>query len=289
MAVLRRLGAASGRKMNFDDLCVCVCVCVCQGLVVVQWKQWWKIRSESVDFQGAGTVLRSALMWFSLELGWNWSVKLCYSFILSVWEMERALNLKPSLPWGIDAFWNLIYAVCFLQLKKTTKQNRTTTTKPPFCAWFSYKTKIKNPKPLFLPPQLCAASSKRVPPKHIVLFRFVLCYSWLSTSLGLVDYVFVLLTCQSAFIIFHGSLICVVGWMCVWRLWTVCIGHCWDRSCLNRAVVSMNEAYGRWKSTSSPMPRPSHPASSVMEADISALLQRECLLCWRLREKVNSF
>lgn len=36
MAVLRRLGAASGRKMNFDDLCVCVCVCVCQGLVVVQ-------------------------------------------------------------------------------------------------------------------------------------------------------------------------------------------------------------------------------------------------------------
>ena len=138
-------------------------------------------------------------MWFSLELGWNWSVKLCYSFILSVWEMERALNLKPSLPWGIDAFWNLIYAVCFLQLKKTTKQNRTTTTKPPFCAWFSYKTKIKNPKPLFLPPQLCAASSKRVPPKHIVLFRFVLCYSWLSTSLGLVDYVFVLLTCQSAF------------------------------------------------------------------------------------------
>lgn len=287
MAVLRRLGAASGRKMNFDDLCVCVCVC--QGLVVVQWKQWWKIRSESVDFQGAGTVLRSALMWFSLELGWNWSVKLCYSFILSVWEMERALNLKPSLPWGIDAFWNLIYAVCFLQLKKTTKQNRTTTTKPPFCAWFSYKTKIKNPKPPFLPPQLCAASSKRVPPKHIVLFRFVLCYSWLSTSLGLVDYVFVLLKCQSAFIIFHGSLICGVGWMCVWRLWTVCIGHCWDRSCLNRAVVSMNEAYGRWKSTSSPMPRPSHPASSVIEADISALLQRECLLCWRLREKVNSF
>lgn len=26
MAVLRRLGAASGRKMNFDDLCVCVCM-----------------------------------------------------------------------------------------------------------------------------------------------------------------------------------------------------------------------------------------------------------------------
>lgn len=26
MAVLRRLGAASGRKMNFDGLCVCVCM-----------------------------------------------------------------------------------------------------------------------------------------------------------------------------------------------------------------------------------------------------------------------
>lgn len=188
---------------------------------------------------------------------------------------------------GDYAFWNLIYAVCFLQLKKTTKQNRTTTTKPPFCAWFSYKTKIKNP-------YFCLLNCVQHHPREYhqsTLYYLGLYFAILDYLLPLALLI-MFLSCLHAsllFIIFHGSLICVVGWMCVWRLWTVCIGHCWDRSCLNRAVVSMNEAYGRWKSTSSPMPRPSHPASSVMEADISALLQRECLLCWRLREKVNSF
>lgn len=167
MAVLRRLGAASGRKMNFDDLCVCVCVC--QGLVVVQWKQWWKIRSESVDFQGAGTVLRSALMWFSLELDWNWSVKLCYSFILSVWEMERALNLKPSLPWGIDAFWNLIYAVCFLQLKKkTTKQN--TNNKTSFLCMVFLENKNQKPKtPIFASSTVCSIIQESTTKAHCII------------------------------------------------------------------------------------------------------------------------
>lgn len=140
--------------------------------------------------------------------------------------MERALNLKPSLPWGIDAFWNLIYAVCFLQLKKKNNKTEHQQQNLLFVHGFLTKQKSKTQNPYF-----CLLNCVQHHPREYhqsTLYYLGLYFAILDYLLPLALFImfFVLLTCQSAFIIFHGSLICGVGWMCVWRLWTVCIGHC---------------------------------------------------------------
>lgn len=72
------------------------------------------------------------VIFFKIVLELGSSVTLCYSYILSVWEMERAPNLKPALPWKIDVFWNVMCSVYPLQLKI-----------PAPCAWFACKANIK--------------------------------------------------------------------------------------------------------------------------------------------------